>query len=203
MSFDLGTFIRESNRIDPQPSFDGTSIIKGLKSGQPMFDNHVDAWFLCVRQAAYKEFTLNNLLGIHRELTKGIDFFESRGMSGVFRRHDVRIGGAICPSPISVPILIDKFLIPRINKALNQKPDGNPEEFAWEIHELFECIHPFIDGNGRTGRLLLNLARMAMGLEPIVIYYSDRHNYYAHIQEFRDSRFPQILKELSKEVFAV
>ncbi|MGL5513474.1 MAG: Fic family protein, partial [Sporomusa sp.] len=45
-------------------------------------------------------------------------------------------------------------------------------------HLRFEGIHPFIDGNGRTGRLILNLELLKAGLLPVNIKFSDRHKYY-------------------------
>jgi Fic family protein len=47
-----------------------------------------------------------------------------------------------------------------------------------EFHLRFEGIHPFIDGNGRTGRLILNLELIKAGFLPISIKFADRHKYY-------------------------
>jgi Fic family protein len=76
--------------------------------------------------------------------------------------------------------------------------DINKERMAYEIHDLFECIHPFIDGNGRTGRILLNAARVQMGLKPITILYNDRWKYYYHIQNFRSFKYNTIVSKYNK-----
>jgi Fic family protein len=54
----------------------------------------------------------------------------------------------------------------------------HPLVAAAEFHIRFEAIHPFIDGNGRTGRLLANFILMRSGYLPISIKYEDRHAYY-------------------------
>ena len=47
-----------------------------------------------------------------------------------------------------------------------------------QAHINFELMHPFEDGNGRTGRMLMNWQRVKAGLEPLCIYASERHEYY-------------------------
>jgi Fic family protein len=52
------------------------------------------------------------------------------------------------------------------------------------FHLEFEAIHPFIDGNGRTGRLIINLELLKAGYPPINIKFGDRKNYYDAFTSF-------------------
>ncbi len=49
---------------------------------------------------------------------------------------------------------------------------------AAQFHLAFEAIHPFIDGNGRTGRLIMNFELIRHGFLPVDIKYTDRQKYY-------------------------
>lgn len=93
---------------------------------------------------------------------------------GVYRRIPVRIMGAFHepPQPFMVPELMGIFIKEIENNKLH------PIEGASLFHLKFEGIHPFVDGNGRTGRLILNLFLMQNGYPPINVKFTDRKRYY-------------------------
>ena len=100
---------------------------------------------------------------------------------GVYRRIPVRIMGAFHEPT-------DPVLVPEQMEALVKEFAANkkmhPIEKAALFHLKFEGIHPFVDGNGRTGRLILNLMLMQAGFPPINVKYSDRKRYYEVFDSF-------------------
>lgn len=60
-------------------------------------------------------------------------------------------------------------------------------ECVANFHLQFESIHPFIDGNGRTGRLLMNLQLIQAGLPAINIKFADRRKYYDAFDEYANN----------------
>jgi len=94
---------------------------------------------------------------------------------GIYRRIPVRILGAyhVPPDPVLVPEQMERLAAEfACGKSLH------PIERAALFHLKFEGIHPFVDGNGRTGRLILNLMLMQAGYPPINVKYADRRRYY-------------------------
>ncbi|HDR8983196.1 Fic family protein [Burkholderia vietnamiensis] len=149
-------------------------ITVGGKSLREHFEatNHRDAIVyvedIVSKAEALSEWQIRN---IHSLVLKGIDAEEA----GRYRRENVVIAGASTTPP-------DFMHLPAEMAALidwyEAADDRHPVERAAELHTRFVKIHPFIDGNGRTGRLLLNFELMKAGYPPAIIRKEDRLAYY-------------------------
>lgn len=103
-----------------------------------------------------------------------------RERPGSFREHDIQPfpGGMTPPSWTDVPAEMRDWV-----DSINVVLDGpRPLEALAAVHNHFERIHPFLDGNGRTGRLLLNLVLVRLGYAPVIIYKRDRTRYLKALQ---------------------
>lgn len=101
---------------------------------------------------------------------------------GVYRRIPVRIMGAFHKPP--QPYLVEPMMHELIANHAARKSKMHFIEAAALFHLDFEGIHPFIDGNGRTGRLLINLELMQNGYPAIDVKFSDRRKYYQAFDEY-------------------
>lgn len=95
---------------------------------------------------------------------------------GVYRRVPVKIIGAFT-EPVQ-PYMIEPKITELLAENEKRKATMNIIERVARFHLEFESIHPFIDGNGRTGRLLMNFELMQNGYPPINVKFSDRKRYY-------------------------
>lgn len=105
---------------------------------------------------------------------------------GSFREHDIQPfpGGMRPPSWPQVPALVADWIADARSLPREERAFG-PEALA-RLHARFERIHPFLDGNGRTGRLVLNLLLVRLGYPPAIVYKSDRSRYLAALQRADD-----------------
>jgi Fic family protein len=108
---------------------------------------------------------------------------------GNFREHDIRpFGeGMTPPSWPDVPALIADWVndVVEIGRRIVSRQDEVvpfPEELA-RVHNSFERVHPFIDGNGRTGRLALNLILVRLGYPPAIVFKKQRQAYLTALQK--------------------
>ncbi len=110
------------------------------------------------------------ILKLHGMLMNGI-----RDDAGIYRNHGVRIVGSNVPTAnyLKVPLLMKDVV-----KHINHKQKDVVEHVA-KIHAKFEQIHPFSDGNGRVGRMILTAMLLQNNRAPGVIKQEEKHIYYA------------------------
>lgn len=156
--------------------------------------NHKDA-ILYIEDVVknHEEFSEWQIKNIHRLVLKGIDDY----YAGNYRDQQVIISGAAHVPP--EPFLIKEHMERFINWYNNEGRELHPIERAAMVHIVFVGIHPFVDGNGRTSRLLLNLELMKNGYPPIVIRAENRVKYYNALDKAHttgdNSDFVEIVKE--------
>jgi Fic family protein len=155
------------------------TIEEGFASGsKPIKDyleakNHAEAFNYIVSLVSKKKVNYEDvILKIHSLILSGID----DNNRGRYRNVRVRIAGAnvVLPNPLKVLDLMKNFA-----EKLDKKPDSILK--ALEAHYKLVEIHPFIDGNGRTARLLMNLILMRAGYLPVIIPPIERKRYIASI----------------------
>lgn len=137
--------------------------------------NHANAYDFILGQATGKnKITEQTALQIHKLILSGIDDMNA----GFYRSVRVRILGlqTILPNPVKVPELMKEF------GAWLTSAEENSIDKAIEAHYRLVSIHPFVDGNGRTARLLMNLILMQDGYCPIIIRPIDRKRYLSALE---------------------
>lgn len=116
---------------------------------------------------------------------------------GIYRKIPVTIMGAYT-KPVQ-PYMIEPKMTELLAENENRKKKMHPIERIARFHLEFEGIHPFIDGNGRCGRLLLNLDLIQNGYPAINVKFTDRKKYYAAFDEFYKNNTAQPMIELVAE----
>jgi Fic family protein len=136
--------------------------------GKPVRDHlealgHSEAYDLLFRLAKHQEIKEANVKELHRLFYYRIDAKQA----GKYRKRRVIITGTdfIPPAPEKIPDLMSAF----VERIPDQRAKHHPVEFAAIIHKEFVTIHPFIDGNGRAARLLMNLALLQAGFPVAII----------------------------------
>jgi Fic family protein len=157
----------DSNRIEGNTlTLNETAMVieHGITiAGKPLKDhleaiNHRDAINLVRELVAHgSDLTPGALMDIHAIVLSGID----RHNAGRFRTTRVRVAGSAYPfpNPLKVPELMDDFF------ALYEAEKGvsHPVSFSAKVHARLVNIHPFVDGNGRTARLIMNFILLKNG----------------------------------------
>lgn len=158
-SSDIIEFLRESNAIE------------GVYDDESLAQAEV-AWKYLIGQ---KKMTTGVVLKTHKILMlnqKGLRPNER----GYFRTVPVWVGRRTTLKPILVPGSIEMWC-----RQMNKPPELEDD---WQaLHVEYERIHPFIDGNGRTGRMFMNWYRLKNGMPILVVYADERWDYYRWFEE--------------------
>ena len=140
---------------------------------------HRDAFALVRREAeAGSALTEALIKRIHSHI-----LLRDEDERGHYRTVNVHISGSdvVLPSAQFVPKKMAE-LMERYNGEMQK---WHPIQRAAVFHLAFESVHPFIDGNGRTGRLILNFELMKAGYPPIDVKFADKGRYYYCLQSYQ------------------
>ena len=140
-------------------------------------------------KAKEKELDFDVILFLHKMLLSNI----RDDIAGRFRKKDewVKVGNHIALDPSQIENALTDLLI-----EYNASPDINIIKRIAKMHLVFEHIHPFVDGNGRIGRILNNYILIREGYVPINIKYIDRAMYYEAFREFDIKSKTSIMQEI-------
>jgi len=142
------------------------------------------------KRAKEQELDLDVILSLHKMLISNI----RDDVAGRFRSDSeyVRVGSHIAPGP--------KEVTDRLQRMLAEYNAASHESIIKRIarlHLTFEYIHPFVDGNGRIGRVINNYLLIREGFVPINIKFIDRKKYYEAFREFDGKGSTAIMEEIT------
>jgi len=140
------------------------------------------------KNAKTKDLSVEMMLFLHKILLSNI----RDDIAGRFRHNDewVRVANHIACDPKNIIEKIERMLIEY------QSDDSDIIKRIAKLHLTFEYIHPFVDGNGRIGRVINNFFLIKEGVVPINIKFIDRQEYYNAFKEFDKSRKTEIMEKI-------
>jgi Fic family protein len=176
-------------------------IEEGLTiGGKPLKDHfealgHSEAYDIIFQISKSKKIKESNIKEIHSLFYYRID----KKDAGQYRKIRTFISGSKYPLPLPerIPELMKKFM----KDLIELRKKYHPVEFASLTHKDFVFIHPFIDGNGRVARLLMNLILLQEGYNIAMIPPIVRHEYISALEKahINDKDFMMLIARMVKE----
>lgn len=168
-------------------------------SGKPMKDHleamgHAEAFNELLNLAKSDSITESDIKSLHKLFYKKID----SDNAGSYRTKSIIVTGSDVdfPKPAEIESKMQEF----IKQIPQMKKDMRPIEFAAMLHAIFVNIHPFIDGNGRVARLLMNLALLQAGYNITIIPPVVRADYIRALQESNHNNYEPFINFISEMV---
>ena len=176
-------------------------VLEGMTIDQKPLKDHLEAVghrdaFLYIQDIAKQDIPLGEFVikNIH-----SLVLMNQPEDKGVYRRIPVRIMGAYT-EPVQ-PYLIEPKMTELLTVNEERKTTMGVIERVARFHLEFEGIHPFIDGNGRTGRLIMNLDLIRNGYPAINVKFADRKKYYdAFDAYYRDGSADAMIELIAEYV---
>src|SRR3972149_2907586 len=142
-----------------------------------------------IRIKSSEEFSKETILLLHQMLIGNID----DSISGKFRKKGeyVRVGSFIAPAPEHIERMLEETLIEYSSDQTTYFVDK-----IAKFHLQFETIHPFNDGNGRIGRILINYQLYKLGFPGIIIRDKEKTAYYRSFGEYRDDKQTKTIERI-------
>lgn len=178
MTKDEIEFLKESNAIEGVYDDDSLEQAK-------------EAWKFIKQQNL---LTVGNILKTHKILMLNQDHLQP-DQKGYFRKCGIRIGGRLGMNWVKIPDAIEAW-VNLVNGSIVQHEDDIKFH-----HVEYEHIHPFADGNGRTGRMFMNWERLRAG-KPILIIHSgdEQMEYYKWFREIDPKKCGYCGKRLENQI---
>ncbi|MBI4669054.1 MAG: Fic family protein [Elusimicrobia bacterium] len=135
------------------------------------------------------EINKKTILLLHQMLIGGID----DGIAGRFRGKNeyVRVGTHIAPAPEHVERMIEAILV----ECSSDLTAYFLDKIA-KFHLDFETIHPFCDGNGRIGRVIVNFQLLRLGFPGIIIRNREKKDYYQAFRDYRNNKNAKTMEKI-------
>lgn len=176
-------------------------VLEGMTIDRKPLKDHLEAVghrdaFLYMEELAQKKTKLRDteIRNIH-----ALVLMDRPEDKGVYRRIPVTIAGAFT-QPVQ-PYLVEPKIAELLLANEEWKKTMHPVERIARFHLEFEGIHPFVDGNGRTGRLIMNLELIRNGYPAINVKFADRKRYYdAFDTYYRDGRVDDMVRLIGEYV---
>ena len=147
------------------------------------------------KRAKEQELGFDVILSLHKMLLSNIH----DEIAGRFRIEGeyVRVGSHIAPTPKEITGSLEKMFA-----EYNAASHENIIKRIAQLHLAFEYLHPFMDGNGRIGRVINNYLLIREGFVPINIKFIDRKKYYDAFKEFDEKGATGIMEEIVGKALA-